>query len=193
MTSNLHVKIAGLALLVLAGCSINVKKSDQADNSGEKSKDVTIKSPFGGLHVRTNDVDPKEMGLSVYPGARLKSGSDHDDNANVNISSSMFGLKVVAQKFESDDSPDKVLGFYEKQMGKYGSVISCSGGNMNVRFRRHDKDDPVSCDGHSGHDYDKELKVGTENNQHVVAVKSSSRGSEFTVVYVRAWDNKDTI
>ena len=184
----LFILLALVAAVVLIGCSIHASKDERG-----KDKDVDIRTPFGSLSVHKGSGDAKDTGLPLYPGARLKSGSDHDDNANVNISSSMFGLKVVAQKFESDDSSDKVLGFYEKQMGKYGSVISCSGGNMNVRFRRHDKDDPVSCDGHSGHDYDKELKVGTENNQHVVAVKSSSRGSEFTVVYVRAWDNKDTI
>ena len=184
----LFILLALVAAVVLIGCSIHASKDERG-----KDKDVDIRTPFGSLSVHKGSGDAKDTGLPLYPGARLKSGSDHDDNANVNISSSMFGLKVVAQKFESDDSPDKVLGFYEKQMGKYGSVISCSGGNMNVRFRRHDKDDPVSCDGHSGHDYDKELKVGTENNQHVVAVKSSGRGSEFTVVYVRAWDNKDTI
>ena|SRR5436190_14271272 len=184
----LFILLALVAAVVLIGCSIHASKDERG-----KDKDVDIRTPFGSLSVHKGSGDAKDTGLPLYPGARLKSGSDHDDNANVNISSSMFGLKVVAQKFESDDSSDKVLGFYEKQMGKYGSVISCSGGNMNVRFRRHDKDDPVSCDGHSGHDYDKELKVGTENNQHVVAVKSSGRGSEFTVVYVRAWDNKDTI
>ena len=184
----LFILLALVAAVVLIGCSIHASKDERG-----KDKDVDIRTPFGSLSVHKGSGDAKDTGLPLYPGARLKSGSDHDDNANVNISSSMFGLKVVAQKFESDDSPDKVLGFYEKQMGKYGSVISCRGGNMNVRFRRHDKDDPVSCDGHSGHDYDKELKVGTENNQHVVAVKSSGRGSEFTVVYVRAWDNKDTI
>ena len=96
----------------------------------------------------------------------------------------MFGLKVVAQKFESDDSADKILSFYEKQMGKYGKVVSCSGGSMNVHFRRHDKDDPVSCDGHSGHDYEKELKVGTEQKQHIVGVNLKDGETEFGIVYL---------
>ena len=178
-----------IAVMVLAGCSIHANKDERG-----KDKDVDIKTPFGSLSVHKGSGDAKDVGLPLYPGARMKSDSDdNDNNANVNISSSMFGLKVVAQKFESDDSPDRVLGFYEKQLGKYGKVISCTGGNTNVHFHRHDKDEPVSCDSHSGHDYDKELKVGTENNQHVVAVKPSGKGSEFTLVYVRAFEGKDTI
>ena len=185
----LFALLSFVAAVVLLGCSIHASKDERG-----KDKDVDIRTPFGSLSVHKGSGDAKDTGLPLYPGARMKTGSDdHDDNANVNISSSMFGLKVVAQKFESDDSADKILSFYEKQMGKYGKVVSCSGGSMNVHFRRHDKDDPVSCDGHSGHDYEKELKVGTENNQHVVAVKPSGKGSEFTLVYVRAWDNKDTI
>ena len=178
-----------IAAMMMIGCSIHASKDEKG-----KDKDVDIKTPFGSLSVHKGSSDAKDTGLPLYPGARMKTGSDNDDdNANVNISSSMFGLKVVAQKFESDDSADKVLGYYASQMGKFGKVITCTGGNTNVRFHRHDKDEPVSCDGHSGHDYEKELKVGTENNQHVVAVKPSGKGSEFTLVYVRAYDKNDTI
>lgn len=178
-----------IAAMMMIGCSIHASKDEKG-----KDKDVDIKTPFGSLSVHKGSGDAKDTGLPLYPGARMKTGSDdNDDNANVNISSSMFGLKVVAQKFESDDSPDKVLGYYQAQMGKFGNVITCTGGNTNVRFHRHDKDEPVSCDGHSGHSYEKELKVGTENNQHVVAVKPSGKGSEFTLVYVRAFDRNDTI
>jgi len=103
----------------------------------------------------------------------------------------LFGLKVVATKFDSDDSPDKILSFYQKSLGKFGNVIQCSGG-MDVNFHRHDKDDPVTCEG-SGSEFQKALKAGTQNNQHIVAVRSSGSGSTFAVVYVRAWDGKDTI
>ncbi|PYP87470.1 MAG: hypothetical protein DMG65_16980 [Candidatus Angelobacter sp. Gp1-AA117] len=181
--------LSSIAILLLIGCSIHANKDEKG-----KEKDVDIKTPFGSLSVHKGSGDARDTGLPLYPGARMKNGSDDDENnANVNISSSIFGLKVVAQKFESDDSPDKVLGYYEKQMDKFGKVLTCTGGNANVRFHRHDKDAPVSCDGHSGHDYEKELKVGTENNQHMVAVKPSGKGSEFMLVYVRAYDKNDTI
>ncbi|HEY7403997.1 MAG TPA: hypothetical protein VIB39_10780 [Candidatus Angelobacter sp.] len=132
--------------------------------------------------------------MTQYPGAQLKKDSgDEHHSANVNISSSLFGLKVVALKFESDDSPDKVLAFYRKDMGKYGKVIDCTGG-FSMNFHRRDKDDEVTCGaGDSDHEYKQELKVGTENNQRIMAIKPSGNGSVFALVYVRAWEGKDTM
>jgi hypothetical protein len=173
-----------LAALFLTGCSVKETK----DSSG-KEKDVDIRTPWGSLSVQKGSSDIKATGLPLYPGAHPR--KDDENSANVNISSSMFGLKVVAQKYESDDSPDKVLSFYHKQMGKFGDVIECSRG-FDINFHHHDKDDPVTCEG-SGHDYDKALKAGTQNNQHIIAVKTNGSGSSFAVVYVRAWDDKDTI
>jgi len=175
-----------LAALSLSGCTVRSNK----DAAG-REKDVDIKTPFGSMSVKKGGTDIKDTGLPPYPGARPRKDEDGDSNANVNISSSLFGLKVVATKFDSDDSPDKILSFYQKSLGKFGNVIQCSGG-MDVNFHRHDKDDPVTCEG-SGSEFQKALKAGTQNNQHIVAVRSSGSGSTFAVVYVRAWDGKDTI
>jgi hypothetical protein len=94
-------------------------------------------------------------------------------------------------KFETDDPSDKVLAFYRKDMGKYGKVLDCTGG-FNMNFHHHDKNADVTCEGDgSDREYKEELKVGTENNQRVVAVKPRTSGSEFTLVFVRAWESKD--
>jgi hypothetical protein len=183
------VALGVFCAVLLAGCSIHASKS-----SDDSKKDVDIRSPFGSISVHEGSVDAKDIGLPAYPGARPTKGHNDDDdsdNANVNISSSLFGVKVVVQKFETDDSPDKVLAFYQKPMGKYGKVIQCSGSYHG--FHHHGKDAPVSCDNTGGDE--KALKVGTENDQHVVAVKPRGNGSEFTLVYVRAKesDEKDTI
>src|SRR5258708_34104450 len=97
-----------LALAMLAGCSISHK-----DDSGNGNKDVDIRTPFGSLSVHEGGTDVKETGLTPYPGAREKKDVSHDrhGSANVNISSSLFGLKRVALKFEIDHTPDKVLDF----------------------------------------------------------------------------------
>lgn len=172
--------------IALAGCSISTHEKDG------KKNDVDIRTPFGSLSVKEGATDVRDTGLSLYPGARSKKDSDDDHHsANVNISSSMFGLKVVAMRFESDDSSDKVLAFYRKEMGKYGRVVDCTGG-FSMSFHHHDKDAEVTCEGHdSDHDYREVLKVGTENNQRITAVKSKNSGSEFALVYVRAWESKD--
>jgi len=175
-----------LCLLALAGCSVTTHEKDNG-----KKDDVDIRTPFGSLSVKEGATDIKDTGLSLYPGARAANIDDDDrhHSANVNISSSLFGLKVVALKFQSDDPSDKVLAFYKKDMGKYGNVVDCTGG-FNMNFHHHDKDAEVTCDNHSGseHGYKEELKVGTENNQRIMAVKSRNNGSEFALVYVRAWE-----
>jgi len=179
-----------LSLFATIGCSVTTHEKD----NGRKG-DVDIKTPFGSLSVKEGATDIKDTGLAPYPGARAANIDDDDrhHSANVNISSSLFGLKVVALKFQSDDPSDKILAFYKKDMGKYGNVVDCTGG-FNMNFHHHDKDAEVTCDNHSGseHGYKEELKVGTENNQRVLAVKPSGNGTEFTLVYVRAWGNNDT-
>lgn len=184
---NLHLLVLSvLGAVLLAGCSVHTS----SDDKNGKKNDVDIKSPFGSISVHEGSVDAKDIGLPAYPGAQPAKGhgDDDDDNANVNIASPLFGVKVVVQKFETDDSPDKVLSFYQKPMGKYGKVIECSGWYHS--YHHHDKDAPVSCDD-TGTGSAKELKVGTENDQHVVAVKPRGNGSEFTLVYVRAREHGD--
>ncbi|HVG92775.1 MAG TPA: hypothetical protein VNB54_14870 [Alphaproteobacteria bacterium] len=178
-----------LFLFAITGCSVTTH-----DKGNGKKDDVDIRTPFGSLSVKEGATDIKDTGLTPYPGARAAKVDDDDHHsANVNISSSLFGLKVVALKFQSDDPSDKVLAFYRKDMGKYGKVVDCTGG-FSMNFHHHDKDAEVTCDGNSGagHEYKEELKVGTENNQRVFAIKPRGDGSEFALVYVRAWGHNDT-
>ena len=99
LNANSHLAFALVlafgALLALPGCSVNVKKNGE----GEEKK-VDIETPMGSLHV-SKDADVRDIGLPVYPGARRKEQSDdgHDNTAHVNISSGLFGLKVVAIEY----------------------------------------------------------------------------------------------
>ena len=184
--------LLGICILLagLSGCSISANR----DAKTGKDKDVDIRTPFGSLSVHKGASDAKDTGLALYPGAQLNKDVGGDEgNANVNISSSFFGVKVVALKYQSNDAPDKVLSFYRKDMAKYGKVVDCTGG-LNMNFHHRDRDAEVTCDNRGGdHSYREELKVGTENNQRIVAVKPSGNGSEFALVYVRAWDDQTTM
>jgi hypothetical protein len=182
---------AFLALIALSGCSVYTSK----DSRTGEDKNVDIRTPLGSISVHKGETDPKATGLSAYPGAQLKNDvGDHDSGANVNVSSSFFGVKVVVLKYQSQDSPDKVLAFYRKDMARYGKVLDCTG-NFSMTFHHSDGKSEVTCDDHggSGHEYNEELKVGTQNNQRIVATKASGSGSEFVMVYVRANDEKDTM
>ena len=175
------IAFAVVAILLLSACSINVKKEKNGDD-----KQVDINTPVGGIHV-SKEVNPEDLGIAVYPGATLKEkGNGEDKSANVNLSSFGFGLKVVALEYESKDSPDKVVAYYKDQLKKYGDVLVCHTTSMNVNagIRKHDGDShELTCEGGGGHNI--ELKVGTRENQHIVAVESSGRGSNFSLVYVR--------
>jgi hypothetical protein len=182
------------ALLVLIGCSVHT--SERRDANG-KSEDVDIHTPFGSVSVKESSTDAKDTGLQLYPGARPKSDSGDDKHsADVNVSMSVMGVKVVAREYRSDDSPDKILAYYRKQMDKFGNVIQCNGhfNDRGFQYHKRDQDAPVSCNGgEGGSSSEQTLKVGTENNQHVMAVKPWGKGSEFALVYVRIWSDKQSM
>jgi hypothetical protein len=170
------------SLLLLSACSVNVKKE-----ANGQDKKVDINTPLGGIHV-SKGADAADTGLAVYPGARLKQeDSGHDDkSANVNISGFGYGLKVVALQYESDDAPAKVVAFYKDQLKKYGAVVECPTSHFKLNMKYSDKpgeSHALTCDSGGGNNI--EIKAGTEENQHIVAVESEGKGSSFSLVYVR--------
>jgi hypothetical protein len=170
-----------LSALLLPACSVNVKK----EKNGE-DKQVDISTPVGGIHVSKN-ADVQDVGIAVYPGARpkQKDSDGGDKSANVNISGFGFGLKVVALEYQSEDSPEKLVAYYKDQLKKYGSVLEChtSHFNLNTGHGSDHHSDELTCEGDRGNNV--ELKVGTKENQHIVAVEPDGKGSSFSLVYVR--------
>ncbi len=190
-----HATAVCVLAVSLAGCGINVK---QGKNNGD-DKEVTIQSPVGSLHVG-KDVQGSDTGITVYPGAKLVEKDDDkgSDRANVNISTSLFGLKLVVVKYVSDDAPEKLIAFYANDLKRYGTVLSCaqSGGpDVNVNIHADDKEAKKSralaC-ADRGKGETTEIKVGTSNNQHIVAVTPKGKGSEFALVYVRTRADDDS-
>jgi len=175
------------ALLILAGCSVNVKKEPNGQD-----KQVDINTIIGGIHV-SKEADASDVGLAVYPGAQLKQKDSDggDKGANVNISGFGLGIKVVALQYQTDDAPAKVLSFYKDQLKKYGNVLEChSSGKFNFNgdvkigsSGSRDASNDLSCD--ESHGANIELKAGRKNDQHIVAIEPTAKGSSFSLVYVR--------
>jgi len=190
--SGLAVFAIALAVLIVPACSID---ANDRHNSKDGEAHVDIKSPVGDLHV-SEDADMHDTGLTLYPGAKPAPKDDSDDkkSANVNLSFPGFQLKVVAGEFLSDDAPDKIVAYYNKELQKYGKPITCSGEEWNGGHVNYEgKDDgskPVSCNDH-GNGKSVEIKVGTQGNQHLVAIKPNSQGSRFALVYVRVHTGSD--
>ncbi len=163
---------------MLAGCSV------QKEQGIKGEKKVDIRTPFGDIKVNT-DVDAKDTGLPVYPGSQRVIEAHDEHAANLNISSGTFGLKVVAIKFRSDDPPSKVLDFYRPKMrGFGGQYLECQREGLFTYSHPDDKSTELRCDNPRSRGESTELKAGTPDRQHIVAVKPSGSGSEFALVYV---------
>jgi hypothetical protein len=181
--------------LVFSACSINVKKGS---NDKDQDKKVDIDTPFGGIHV-SKGADVHDTGLPVYPGAKPKTKSDSDDDeksANVDISTSSFGLKVVALEYQTDAAPDKVIAYYKDKLKQYGNVLECHTNAKHYSYDAHsdaDKEhsDELKCEGSAGKTI--ELKAGTKSNQHIVAINPDGKSSSFALVYVRMRGKEGTI
>jgi len=186
---------AALTVLLLAaafGCGVTV-------NDDKKAQKVDIQTPMGSLKVRT-EVDPKDIGLALYPGATPYSQTGDDDHgrANVNIASPVFGVKVIAAQFQTDDSSDKVLQFYRKELGSMGKMIECPNG-VDADVKGNDSSEwkqEVRCRATPEHGRvsgEVDLAVGTRNHHHLVNVKPAGKGCHFALVYVETRGERQTM
>lgn len=178
--------IAGVSMMA-AGCRVDEHKNGE-------NQDVKIATPFGGMSVKTNDAGAIDgLGLPVYPGATpVKTDEDGDHSngsADVNMSFAGFSLKVKAARYRTTDSPEKVMDFYRKALGRYGVVLDC----VNNRPTGEPSKTPegLTCaeDGKKKHVYTvagssskHELKTGSEQHQHIVAIDPDGAGAKFNIV-----------
>src|SRR5664279_3354186 len=109
------VLIAGLGLAAgMAGCRVHVDK----DANGVEKR-VQVDTPFGGVHVNTDQTTASDLGLPVYPGAQLTKGKDDHKSADVHLGFGEWQLRVRAVSYETRDSRDQVEAFYKKALGRY--------------------------------------------------------------------------
>lgn len=172
------------------GCRVESKKSDSGNGDN-----VQIATPFGGLSIKTDDSTiAQSTGLPTYPGAvvaKKKGKDDHNDGAaDVNMSFGSFQLRVKAVSFTTTDPPDSVLAFYKKGLGRFGTVIQCRD-HQAVGSSPSRTPDGLTCsddekDNHIHVDEDvtgkTELKAGSKQHQHIVAIDPNDRGTKFALI-----------
>jgi len=173
----IQVLVAAVLLAGLCGCK--VRKQGEGAN-----KKVDIETPVGSLHVDT-EVDPKDTGLEVYPGAIRAEDGEKKHAGNVSLDTAVAGFKMVALKYRSDDPPDKLLDFYRKQLKAYGDVSECHG---HIRFSGL----KMRCD-ETGFSQETNLVAGTEDRHRIVSVRPDGKGSTFALVYVQTREEKGTL
>lgn len=171
------------ATVALSACSVSQSKNEGRNN-------VEIKTPLGGVSINGANT-AQDTGLAAYPGAKPKTNKDDkDSSANVNLSSNRFGLKVALIEMVTDDSPDKVAAFYRQELAKYGRILECPGRkgvSMGWGGKSHSDSagdsNRLTCSDDTG-GKTLELKVGTRENQHLVAIETKDGHTEFALVYL---------
>ncbi|MGA7158158.1 MAG: hypothetical protein WBY53_14995 [Acidobacteriaceae bacterium] len=187
--------VAAPLFLLIAGC--HVTENDHGD-----SKNVDIGTPFGSMKVDTNkNEDASNIGIAIYPGATpVEDKGDDNNNANISMSFGGFHLGVKAADFQTPDSQDKVLAFYQKDLSnRYGAPIECRGHNAigsvthtsqgltcsddqgsHIKTRDNNHNGIAIMSGDSSTDI--ELRAGSPQHLHIVGVETNDGGTKIGLV-----------
>jgi hypothetical protein len=176
---------AALLFLAATGCRVETTKHGE-------NEDVKMATPFGNMQVKTDDkVVAAGVGLPLYPGAVPIKKDEHgkgDGAADVNMSFGSFQMRIKALSFHSDDSPEKILAFYRPALAKYGDVIQCDNDrpvgtptktSQGLTCDNKKSNHITITDDNSGKH---ELKAGSEQHQHIVAVDKDGDGTKLGLV-----------
>lgn len=168
--------------LVLSGCHVTEHKSGQGDN-------VEIGTPFGSMHVKTNDdANTAEIGITPYPGAvPYKDNQNDTDSADVNMSFGSFHLGVRAASYKTQDGQSQVVAFYKKDLARYGDVLECRDNEPVGEPTRTAQG--LTCEDQHKHnvqvsDSEIELRTGSPDHQHIVAITPKDGGTKIGMVNV---------
>ena len=169
--------VLAVGMLTVAGCRVQVDK----DANG-KEKTVHVDTPFGGVHVNTNQTTAADLGLPVYPGAHAITDDEKHKSADVHLGFGEWQIRVKAVSYGSADSQDKVAAFYKKALERYGDVITCQGNSAVGTPTATHEGLTCSDEGAKGHVHVEsddlkrsfELKAGSKRHQHIVGFEDNS-------------------
>jgi len=174
--------LTGVVLLaVIAGCRVQVEKGKNGED-----KNVKVDTPFGGLHVNTDQTTAADLGLPAYPGAQTVTDNDKHKSADVHLGFGEWELRVRAVSYSTPDKQDQVLAFYKKALARYGEVITCE--NKAAVGTPAATSEGLTCDEDHGAkvqvdqgDYSLnkgslELKAGSKRHQHIVGFEHPKDG-----------------
>ncbi|MGA3012305.1 MAG: hypothetical protein ABSD72_18765 [Terracidiphilus sp.] len=177
-TRKAAVLAVSLALAAgMAGCRVHVDK----DANGQDKK-VQVDTPFGGVHVNTNQTAAADLGLPVYPGSTVVKDEGDDKSADVHLGFGEWELRVRTVSYETPDSEDKVTAFYRKAMGRYGDVITCRGDSPvgtpvatseGLGCTDDKKGGQVKISRDENGKESIELKAGSKRHQHIMGFEGS--------------------
>ena len=183
MTRTATVLLAAALTLSTTGCRVHVDK----DVNGEE-KTVQVDTPFGGVHVNTDQTTAADLGLPVYPGAEMVKDKDKERSADVHVGFGEWQLRIRAVNYQSADPQDKVVAFYKKALARYGDVLTCKGNapvgtptvtaegltcsdeGKHTQINVNGKKDGISLNSEF------HLEAGSKRHQHIVGFEDSGKG-----------------
>ena len=181
MIRNATVFVTSLALAAaMAGCRVHVDK----DANGVE-KNVQVDTPFGGVHVNTDQTTASDLGLPVYPGAEPVKADDKHKSADVHLGFGEWQMRVRAVSYATQDSKEQVTAYYKKALGRYGDVITCQ--DNEPVGKPASTSEGLTCKDDKGNnvqiahkDYGSrsglELKAGSKRHQHIVGFEEPKDG-----------------
>lgn len=180
------LSVACLISSGLAGCRVNVDKNSHGDE-----KHVRIDTPFGGIHVNTDQTSAADIGLPVYPSATPVNDDGDNQSADVHMGFGQWQLRVKTAHYFSSDSRDKVEAFYKNSLKRYGDVLTCQGGQPVGTPVKTAEGLTCQSNGNSGSgsqdivrvdtsEHALVLKAGSPHHQHVVTLDSQKSGRSGT-------------
>jgi hypothetical protein len=187
-----HMRIRILGVAVAFGCLVAGSAAAHAQNSF----DLAIHAGSG--------VTPGDIGLPAYPGATPARSNGSDDKAEFDIGFAFgdthFRMKGIS--YDSDESPDRILEFYRKALGRYGDVLECDHGrpvgaltvtSSGLKCSDQNRGDHVSVDGRLDSSKDHELRAGSPDEFRIVGINASHiESARFVIMYVKTPKDTDT-
>jgi len=175
-------RASALALALLGSLQLSGNPRALAQNSGDGFE----------LHAKGN-VTASDVGLPVYPSAKLFKNPDHDQAVDMGFTFGDTHFRLLAANYLSSDSPGQILDFYRKPLARYGEVLECDHGKP-VGAIKVARSGLTCSDEHGGHiklegsvdsSNGHELRSGTPLKMHVVGI-GERKGSElhFALVYL---------
>ncbi len=113
----------GVAMLgLMTGCRVHVDKSANGED-----KNVQVDTPFGGVHVNTNQTTAADLGLPVYPGSETVSDDDKHKSADVHLGFGEWEMRgegcLLCHRRYTGSSGELL----QEALDRYGDVITCQG------------------------------------------------------------------
>ncbi len=185
--SSTAIALAFAASLGMSACRVHVDK-----NADGKDKNVQVDTPFGGVHVNTDQTSASDLGLPVYPGATTVNDDENHRSADVHLGFGEWQLRVKTVSYATPDSREKVTDFYKKAMSRFGDVLTCENhtavGTPTVTREgltcADDKHSKVKLD-ENDFKQDFQLKAGSQRHQHIVGFENSKHGdTRFALVAI---------